>query len=159
MSTTINLSSLTQQTSIDDSITVDFSASGYHNNYDDHGISITTPTLSITDLSNSSSGYAYPNVWTTSDSISPTWTINDQSSNKIELRGENADIEINGESLMDAIHTIQKRLNILTVNPQLESEWEELREIGERYRALEKHILEKQATWDRLKAMPPPIID
>jgi hypothetical protein len=41
----------------------------------------------------------------------------------------------------------------------LESEWDKLRELGDAYRALEKHILEKQATWDRLKAMPPPEID
>jgi len=29
----------------------------------------------------------------------------------------------------------------------------------EQYRELEKHIREKQATWDRLKAMPLPVIE
>jgi hypothetical protein len=41
----------------------------------------------------------------------------------------------------------------------LESEWEELKALGEQYRALEQHIQEKMATWDKLKAMPPPEID
>jgi hypothetical protein len=47
----------------------------------------------------------------------------------------------------------------MQVNPELETEWTELRELGDRYRKLEQQILDKQATWDRLKAMPPPEID
>jgi len=47
----------------------------------------------------------------------------------------------------------------LKPNEKLESEWEELKALGEQYRALEQHILAKQATWDKLKAMPPPEID
>ncbi len=47
---------------------------------------------------------------------------------------------------------IEQRLNILTVNAKLESEWEELRALGEQYRALEQSIIEKMKTWDKLKA-------
>lgn len=47
---------------------------------------------------------------------------------------------------------IEQRLNILTVNPELESEWKELKQLGEQYRALEKHIQEKMKTWAKLKA-------
>jgi hypothetical protein len=54
---------------------------------------------------------------------------------------------------------IQSRLNILQPNTALEKEWEELYELGRKYRELEQQIKEKQATWDRLKAMPPPEID
>ena len=57
------------------------------------------------------------------------------------------------------LKAIQERVNILTVNTKLESEWEELKALGDQYRALEQHILAKQATWDKLKAMPPPEID
>ena len=78
---------------------------------------------------------------------------------KIRLDGEGADIEVNGWSLIDAIKKIQERLNILTPNEKLEVEWAELRALGEQYRKLEQHIRDKQATWDRLKAMPPPVID
>ena len=108
---------------------------------------------------------AYP--WTTTTapwitpgtgiSLDPSWA--NGTSSKIKLDGNDADIEINGESLVSMLKAIQERVNILTVNTKLESEWEELKSLGEQYRALEKHIIEKQATWDRLKAMPPPEID
>jgi len=93
---------------------------------------------------NSGPGTSYP--WATA-------------STKIKLDGEGADIEVNGKSLMDMIERIEQRLNILTPNTELETEWEELRDLGEQYRKLEQHIKDKQATWDRLKAMPPPAID
>ena len=78
---------------------------------------------------------------------------------KIRLDGEGADIEVNGWSLIDAIQKIEERLNILHPNTKLEEEWEELRALGDKYRELEQHIRDKQATWDRLKAMTPPEID
>jgi len=87
----------------------------------------------------------------------PTW--NNSISPKIQLNGPDADIEINGESMIGMLRAIEQRLNILRPNETLESEWEELKTLGEQYRALEKHIQEKQATWDRLKAMPPPDIE
>jgi hypothetical protein len=70
-----------------------------------------------------------------------------------------ADIEINGISLLKTMQEIQSRLNLLQPNTVLEKEWEELFELGRKYRELEQQIKEKQATWDRLKAMPPPVID
>ena len=97
--------------------------------------------------------------WITSGtgiSLDPSWA---NGSSKIKLDGDNADIEINGESLVGMLKAIQERVNILTVNTELESEWEELQALGEQYRALEKHILEKMDTWNKLKAMPPPEID
>ena len=87
--------------------------------------------------------------------ISSPWT----SSPKLQLNGEGADIEVNGWSLVESIKKIEQRLNILHPNEKLETEWEELRALGEQYRKLEQHIKDKQATWDRLKAMPPPVID
>jgi hypothetical protein len=98
--------------------------------------------------------------WTTGDANVGTWgNWSNQASTKIRLDGPEADIEINGASLVSMLKAIQERVNILTVNTKLESEWEELKALGEQYRALEKHILDKQATWDKLKAMPPPEID
>ena len=89
--------------------------------------------------------------------ISPWATYNPAP--KIKLDGEGADIEVNGWSLIDAIQKIEERLNILHPNKKLEAEWEELRELGNRYRELEQHIKDKQATWDRLKAMTPPVVE
>ena len=78
---------------------------------------------------------------------------------KIKLEGADADIEINGVSLWATMQEISNRLNIMHTNPELETEWAELRELGEKYKQLEQQIKEKQATWDRLKAMPPPVIE
>jgi hypothetical protein len=101
-------------------------------------------------------------VWTTTGTGSHPYTINPYTINqsaKIQLNGKGADIEVNGESLMTMLHRIEERLNILTPNTKLEEEWEELKALGEQYRRLEQHIKNKQATWDRLKAMPPPVAE
>jgi hypothetical protein len=95
--------------------------------------------------------------WTTSGNT--PWLTQSSVAPKINLDGEGADIVVNGESLIGMLHRIEERLNILTPNPTLETEWTELRELGEQYRKLEQHILDKQATWDRLKDMPPPGIE
>lgn len=102
-------------------------------------------------------GFAPGTGWTTSGNT--PWLTQSNISPKINLDGENADIVVNGVSLVDAINSIRDRLNCLQINPKLEAEWEELRALGDQYRELERQILEKQATWDRLKAMPPPIIE
>jgi hypothetical protein len=69
----------------------------------------------------------------------------------MELQGENADLKINGRSLMSAIDALEQRLNILVPNPELEVEWDELRELGERYRELERQCKEKGDMWAKLK--------
>jgi hypothetical protein len=140
------------------------------------GYSSDTITLSSPDLRSSAShnntviggGYTFANTVSVTGGpytinsggtgFSQPWGSN-QVSPKINLNGEGADIEVNGWSLVDAIKKIEQRLNILTPNENLESEWEELRTLGEQYRKLEQHIKDKQATWDKLKAMPPPAID
>ena len=110
-----------------------------------------------------------PSVYTTSGSLGP-FTIsnggtntnpwyNTTTSSKIKLDGADADIEINGISLLTTMQEIQNRLNLLQPNTYLEAEWEELYALGRKYRELEQQIKEKQATWDRLKAMPPPELD
>jgi hypothetical protein len=60
---------------------------------------------------------------------------------------------------MDMLITIQDRLNVMVPNPELEQEWDQLRELGEQYRELEKKVKEQGDMWAKLKAMPPPIID
>lgn len=99
-----------------------------------------------------------PYTVTSGTGITSPW-FNTNAAPKIKLDGEGADIEVNGVSLIDMIHRMEERLNILTPNEKLEAEWEELRVLGEQYRKLEQHIKDKQATWDKLKAMPPPNID
>ena len=69
---------------------------------------------------------------------------------KMYLNGEGADIEINGKSLSSAIANIESRLAILHCNPELEAEFQELHQLGEQYRKLEKQLVEKQEVWKRL---------
>ena len=127
-----------------------------------------TITLNSGNYSNTAIGSGYgavPNVtigaggpytFSAGTGITSPWAT---TSAKIKLDGEGADIEVNGWSLIESIKRIEQRLNILHPNEKLEEEWEELRVLGNKYRELEKHIKEKQATWDRLKAVPPPVID
>ena len=96
--------------------------------------------------------------YTVSAGTNSPW-YNQTTSSKIKLDGAEADIEINGISLLKTMQEIQNRLNLLQPNTYLEAEWEELYALGRKYRELEQQIKEKQATWDRLKAMPPPELD
>lgn len=122
-------------------------------------ISVTSgDTISLSGLNYANGTMASSPVYTVGTGISNPWTTMNQVSGKIKLEGKDADIEVNGKSLIAMIKRVEERLNILTPNDELEEEWEELRALGNRYRELEKHILDKQATWDKLKAMPPPEI-
>lgn len=94
----------------------------------------------------------------TQGNIGPYWTnaathsvMDVADSGKVSLRGKNADIDINGVSLMETLKTIQDQLNILRPNKELEAEWDQLRELGEQYRKLEAEFKEKQKVWEALK--------
>jgi hypothetical protein len=95
-------------------------------------------------------------ISTSTPSNSPWMTQNSLSAPKIQLDGENADITVNGWSLVDAIKRIEERLNLLQPNPELEAEWEQLRQLGDQYRALEAKLKEQTEMWAKLKSMPPP---
>lgn len=86
-----------------------------------------------------------PAKWSTSN------TLNVPTSGRMELRGDQADIVINGVSLNDTLRSIQDRLNLLRPNTELEADWDQLRSIGEQYRELEKQLNEKQRAWAILK--------
>lgn len=119
-----------------------------------------SPTVSLSSLdanltigSASSTSYTMASPWVTSGvdyRISSPLNVNP--SGKISLQGEGADIEINGESLVTMLKRIEERINLLTVNHKLESEWEELRELGNQYRELEQRIKDKLETWNKLQA-------
>ena len=117
-------------------------------------------SVSLTSPYTVSSGINFPNaVYTTSTVNSPWVQSPPMAGPKIRLEGADADIEINGVSLWATMQEISNRLNIMHTNPELETQWSELRELGEQYRKLEQHILDKQATFDRVRAMPAPDVD
>jgi len=109
-------------------------------------------------------GASFPNTVYTTSSIGaggnvPWMSQTYQSAPKIRLDGEGADVEVNGWSLVSAVKRIEERLGLFQPNPELEAEWADLKKLGDRYRKLEQRIKDKQATWDRLKAMPAPDVD
>lgn len=126
-------------------------------------VAVLNPTASVTDsltVSNTcgpysvtlGTGISVP--WTGTSSSSNTYTLdstwNNGTSGKINLSGPDADIEINGESLMTMLRNIEQRLNILKPNKDLESEWKELKALGDAYRTLEAKIQNKMKTWEAI---------
>jgi hypothetical protein len=93
-------------------------------------------------------------------SASVTWatsplTVTQNST--LALNGDDADIQINGISLTNVLKNIEQRLNILRPNAELETEWDQLKKLGEQYRALEAELKEKSLMWNKLNAIPPTI--
>ena len=105
-------------------------------------------------------GYTYAtnttnSIWTTNTTVgSSNWSMRDSNvtpSGQLNLTGDNADIVINGQSLNATLTAIQERMGMLVPNAEIEAEWDELRELAERYRELEKLCKEKSTAWNKLK--------
>ena len=125
----------------DDGITIDFADGNSDVWINGHGDAYTiTATNSI---------YPGPNG-------SPSWTFTDLSiasppQAKLSLQGKDADIEINGESVVGMLREIRDRLNILQVSEEMEQEWDELRALREQYEAKLAECREKSRAWAALK--------
>ena len=100
----------------------------------------TADTISISPIS--VDGYTYTTTNTTSTHPS------------LKVTGDavfDGDIMIKGKSLSDSLAEIEKRLGILHINPDLESRWQLLKDIGDQYREIEKDLLKKEKMWEILK--------
>ena len=121
---------------------------------------ISAPTITIGGGAGGSSGTYANTMWTTGTSgFNGTNAMDLNQSGKLSLQGANADIDINGRSLMKTLDALQERLNMLVPNPELEKEWDNLRRLGNRYRKLEAKCKEKAEMWNKLKSMPKPNIN
>ena len=121
-----------------------------------NNMSITSP-YTVTGAIGTTINTNFPNaIWAGSGATTAPWMTQNPTGAKISLNGESADIEVNGWSLVDAVKRIEQRLGLFQPNPELERDWEDLRELANEYRKLEQHIKDKQATFDRLKSMPLP---
>jgi hypothetical protein len=67
---------------------------------------------------------------------------------KAEFDGE---VTVQGRGLTEFMESVEQRLNILRPNPELEKEWDQLRELGKQYRELERQLTEKSQMWKTLK--------
>jgi hypothetical protein len=61
------------------------------------------------------------------------------------------EVTIKGKNLSEMLEKIEERLAILHPNEKLEEKWDELKELGRRYKELEAEIIEKEAIWAILK--------
>ena len=73
-------------------------------------------------------------------------TLNVQGDAKFE-----GEITMKGVKLSETLAKIEERLAILHPNPKLEDKWDELKELGKRYKELEAEIIEKEKVWAILK--------
>jgi hypothetical protein len=100
--------------------------------------SITTPSSNLT--------------YTSTGTSNPWITYNDHSTLSVSGDANFAgDVRVQGRSLAEFMQQVEQRLNMLQPNPEMEREWDELRELGERYRELEQQCKEKAKMWNRLK--------
>jgi hypothetical protein len=52
------------------------------------------------------------------------------------------------------MEAMEERMNWMRPNIELEKEWDDLKELGDRYRELEAKCREKADVWKKLKSMP-----
>ena len=102
-----------------------------------------------TQMATGANKYAY-----TSNGTYASSPITSTPNGTLDLRGEGADVRINGVSLTGVLKNIEERLNILRPNTELEADWDQLRELGDQYRQLETKLKEKSKMWSTLKSIP-----
>jgi len=66
----------------------------------------------------------------------------------LEVHG---DIIVGEQSLTERLDRIEERLRILRPNSEMEQRWEQLRLLGEQYRALEQKLTEREYIFEQLK--------
>jgi hypothetical protein len=84
--------------------------------------------------------------------INANGNFNLQQGGKISLQGDDADIEINGESVVSMLREIRDRLNIIQVSEIMEAEWDELRVLRHQYEAKLAECRTKSQAWSALSA-------
>lgn len=100
------------------------------------GVGASTNIISIT---NGGSGYPSSSVLTATGAGATTWATSAKTNarGKLHLEGDDADIIINGVSLIDLMNGITDRLSILQPSPEKLEKYEALRQAYEHYKTLE----------------------
>ena|ERR1035437_8824890 len=87
-------------------------------------------------------------------SSAPWSTANNIAADAINVTGSmrvSDDIMMKGKSLDTRLDKIEERLGIIHHNNSLEERWIKLKRLGEKYKAMEKELLEKEHMWNILK--------
>lgn len=118
-------------------------------------ITLTTPNTSgsVYTIGIGANGTSATDMWTNTTWTTAPVTISQKAT--IDLKGEDADIVINGESLRETLKDIKEALRIPSKlsnrDSKLEKEWEELKAAADHYNKLLEEYKEKQKVWDTLK--------
>jgi len=104
-------------------------------------VTVTPKQSNVTLTNGGSSGITY----STGTGVSPTWVSTNGTTGTMHAK----DLVLDGVSLKQLL---EERLNLLIPHPELEAEWDQLKELGDQYRKLENELKEKQAVWKKLKA-------
>lgn len=111
---------------------------------------VTGPPVTITTSNNTSNGL-YWGLNGTSNTISTDPSLKGAT---LSVKGDadfEGEVTIKGKKLTEMFEKIEERLAILHPNPELEDRWDELKELGKRYKELEQEIIEKEKVWAILK--------
>ena len=127
----------------------------------------TTDTITITSGTDTTGTYNTSNglYWgsgssgqllTSSGTNGTSWITQDASlkGSTLKVNGDaefDGEITIKGKKLSDMFEKIEERLAILHPNIELEDKWDELKELGKKYRELEQEIMEKEKVWSILQ--------
>lgn len=98
---------------------------------------------------------AAPNTVLTSNGTGGTiWADPNLKGASIHVKGDaefEGEVRIKGKSLTKSLERIEEKLAILHPNEELESKWEDLRNLRKAYMELEQEIIEKERVWKILK--------
>ena len=88
----------------------------------------------------------------TTNGTNTSWITSDPNLKgaSIQVKGDaefDGEVTIKGKNIADMFAKIEERLAILHPNPELEDRWDELKELGKRYKELEAEIIEKERVW------------
>jgi len=91
----------------------------------------------------------------------PTWTMassattaSTMSPSSIQVKGDAeflGNIKIKGRNLTDWLETVDSRLGLLHIDAALETEFDELRALGDAYREAERRFTEQKRVYEILK--------
>lgn len=126
-------------------------------------ISVGDITIDISNMSNQSALYIDNNMntiangtYTITTGAYDDFVLTDTTSysSDLKVRGDteiDGDLIVKGVNIGETLSRIEERLAILKINPELESKWDRLKDLGEQYRKLEAEILDQEKVYNILK--------
>lgn len=107
---------------------------------------------------NHTGSISYGNIFTGPNVSNTKWSTNTfdwgfKHNPNLKVEGDaeiEGDLKVKGKSIAESLDKIEQRLAIIHRNTELEEKWDELRELADKYRALEADIIEKEKIWNLL---------